>query len=54
VNTQTHLPIRMVNGVGRALVATVEFGFLPPTAANLALLRVHVPSGYPRYRFAAH
>jgi hypothetical protein len=48
VNTRTHLPIRMVNGVGRAQVGTEDFAFLPPTRANLALLRVRIPPGYPR------
>lgn len=48
VNTRTHLPIRMVNGVGHALVATEDFAFLPPSPANLALLRVRIPPGYSR------
>jgi hypothetical protein len=49
VNARTHLPIRMVNGVGHAQVSTNDWAFLRPTPANLALLRVHIPPGYPRY-----
>jgi len=48
VNARTHLPIRMVNGVGHATVSTNDWAFLRPTPANLALLRVHIPPGYPR------
>ena len=48
VNARTHLPIRMVNGVGHAQWGVNEWGFLPPTAANLARLRVPIPPGYPR------
>jgi hypothetical protein len=48
VNARTHLPIRMVNGVGHATVSTNDWAFLRPTPANLAFLRVHIPPGYPR------
>ena len=48
VNARTYLPIRMVNGVGHAVVSTNDWAFLRPTPANLALLRVHIPPGYPR------
>ena len=48
VNARTYLPIRMVNGVGHATVSTNDWAFLRPTPANLALLRVHIPPGYPR------
>ncbi len=48
VNARTHLPIRMVNGVGSANVTVNEWAYLPPTPANLALLQVHIPPGYPR------
>jgi hypothetical protein len=48
VNARTHLPIRMVNGVGHAQVSTNDWAFLRPTPANLALLRVPIPPGYPR------
>jgi hypothetical protein len=48
VNARTHLPIRMVNGVGHAQWDVNEWAFLPPTAANLARLRVRIPPGYPR------
>jgi hypothetical protein len=49
VNARTYLPIRMVNGVGHAQVSTNDWAFLRPTPANLALLRVPIPPGYPRY-----
>jgi hypothetical protein len=43
VNARTYLPIRLVFG------GTVrDFRYLPPTPANLALLRVPIPAGYPR------
>jgi hypothetical protein len=45
VNARTHLPIRMVNGVGSASVTRDEWAYLPPTAANLKLLEVHIPPG---------
>jgi hypothetical protein len=48
VNARTHLPIRMVNGVGHAQVSTNDWAFLRPTPANLALLRVPIPLGYSR------
>ena len=48
VNARTHLPIRMMNGVGHAQWDVNEWAFLPPTAANLARLRVPIPPGYPR------
>jgi hypothetical protein len=48
VNARTYLPIRMVNGVGHSSVTTFEWSFLRPTPANLALLRVPIPPGYPR------
>jgi hypothetical protein len=48
VNARTYLPIRMVNGVGHAQWGVNEWAFLPPTAANLARLRVRIPPGYPR------
>jgi hypothetical protein len=49
VNAHTHLPIRMVNGVGHATVSTNEWTYLRPTTANLKLLQVPIPPGYPRY-----
>ena len=49
VNAHTHLPIRMVNGVGHATVSTNEWTYLRPTPANLKLLQVPIPPGYPRY-----
>ena len=49
VNAQTHLPIRMVNGVGHSTVTTNEWTYLRPTPANLKLLQVPIPPGYPRY-----
>ncbi|HEY2265064.1 MAG TPA: hypothetical protein VGI96_20740 [Streptosporangiaceae bacterium] len=43
VNAQTYLPIRLVFGG-----SVQDFRYLPPTPANLALLRVPIPAGYPR------
>jgi hypothetical protein len=50
VNAQTYLPIRMVVGTASASTGLTieEFRYLPSTAANLALLRVPIPPGYPR------
>jgi len=39
VNARTHLPL--LNGFD-------EYTYLPPTPANMALLRVHIPPGMPR------
>jgi hypothetical protein len=51
VNARTYLPIRLVNGTGRGdeAMTVVDFSFLPATPANVALTRVPVPPGYPRY-----
>jgi hypothetical protein len=53
VDAQTYLPIRMVSGAAAADtgMGVFDFSFLPPTAANLALLQVPIPPGYPQ---AAH
>jgi hypothetical protein len=50
VSAQTYLPIRLVFGSGHGSEATAiqDFRYLPPTPANLALLRVPIPAGYPR------
>lgn len=47
VNARTYLPLRMINGAGGD-VAQNDWYYLKPTAANLALLRVPIPAGYPR------
>jgi hypothetical protein len=47
VNARTYLPIRLVMGSGGSM-AVQDFRYLPPTPANLALLRVPIPVGYPR------
>ena len=47
VNARTHLPIRMNNGAGPTW-GQVDWHYLKPTAANMALLRVPVPAGYHR------
>jgi hypothetical protein len=44
VNAQTYLPIRLVFGGS----SVQDFRYLPPTPANLALLQVPIPPGYPR------
>jgi len=50
IDAQTYLPIRMVIGAAsQSTGITVRaFHYLPPTAANRALLRVPIPAGYPR------
>lgn len=48
VDAQTYLPIHMVVGGGSNGTTVQDFSFLPPTAANVALLRVPIPAGYPR------
>jgi hypothetical protein len=47
VNAHTYLPLRMVNGAGRDW-ARMDWYYLRPTPAHLALLGVPIPSGYPR------
>jgi hypothetical protein len=42
VNSETFLPVRLVLGRGDG---SADFGWLKPTGANLATLRVHVPAG---------
>ena len=48
VNARTHLPIRWITGAGTASVTQQDYAYLPPTPANLALLRVPIPRDYPR------
>ena len=48
VNAQTYLPIRLVSGAASTGMAVEDFSYLPATPANLALLRVPIPAGYPR------
>ena len=48
LNARTYLPIRMVTGAAGDVTAVRDFRYLPPTSANLALLRVPIPAGYPR------
>jgi hypothetical protein len=50
VNAQTYLPIRLVTGPWNSIEgkSVQDFRYLPPTPANLALLRVPIPAGYPR------
>ncbi|HEY6274696.1 MAG TPA: hypothetical protein VIX86_00025 [Streptosporangiaceae bacterium] len=47
VNARTHLPLRMIQGAGRS-PAVDNWYYLKPTKANMALLRVPIPPGYPR------
>jgi hypothetical protein len=47
VNARTYLPIRVIWGPSTAFQQW-DFAYLPPTSANLALLRVPIPRGYPR------
>jgi hypothetical protein len=48
IDAHTYLPIRMVTGTASTGMGVLEFRFLPPTAASLALLRVPIPPGYPQ------
>jgi hypothetical protein len=48
VNAQTYLPMRLVSGVASTGTTVEDFSYLPATPANLALLRVPIPAGYPR------
>jgi len=47
VSTATYLPLRMIWVTGKSTEA-VNWYYLPPGEANLAHLRVPIPSGYPR------
>jgi hypothetical protein len=47
VNARTHLPLKYASGSGGATSSGI-FAYLRPTPANLALLRVPIPRGYPR------
>jgi hypothetical protein len=51
VGAHTHLPLRWIAGgtSEKTAVAYQDYAYLPPTAANLALLRVPIPPGYPRF-----
>ena len=40
--------MRLVSGAASTGMAVGDFSYLPATAANLALLRVPIPAGYPR------
>ena len=48
INAQTYLPMRLVSGAASTGMAVEDFSYLPATPANLALLRVPIPAGYPR------
>jgi len=50
VNAQTYLPVRLVTGPPDSIegMGVQDFHYLPPTPANLALLQVPIPPGYPR------
>jgi hypothetical protein len=50
VNARTFLPLRMTDGAGTGQADQTSWYYLKPTAANLALLRVPIPHGYPRVR----
>jgi hypothetical protein len=50
VNSKTFLPVRLVLGRDDG---SADFGWLKPTRANLATLRVHVPAGLHEVRLPA-
>lgn len=45
VNASTYLPTRLVM-IGHHYKVGVEFGWLPPTKANLSMLRQRIPAGF--------
>jgi hypothetical protein len=47
VNPATWLPVRTLT-VNSAVSIQVDYGFLPPTPANLAKLKVPIPAGFTR------
>jgi len=48
VNARTWLPLKYTADLGNGAISSVVFGYLSPSAANLALLRPSIPAGYPR------
>lgn len=50
VDARTHLPVRLAGGLGPSPVFQEDWSYLPATPANLALLPVPIPAGYPRHR----
>jgi hypothetical protein len=48
VNAQTYLPMRLVSGAASTGMTVEDFSYLSATLANLALLQVPIPAGYPR------
>lgn len=47
VSARTDLPLKYASGSGGTTSSGI-FAYLRPTPANLALLRVPIPRGYPR------
>jgi outer membrane lipoprotein-sorting protein len=45
VNPFTYLPVRTLS-INTALTMQVDYGFLPPTPANIAKLKVTIPAGF--------
>jgi hypothetical protein len=51
VDPATYLPVRLTTqwtGVPKSVPWSFDFQWLPPTSANLALLKVQIPPGYTR------
>lgn len=47
VDAQTCLPLKWTDGTGK-FFSSGTYAYLPPTPANMALLQVPIPKGYPR------
>jgi hypothetical protein len=52
INQSTYLPVRLETSWGpvgpHSTVSVADVQYLPPTKANLALLKVHIPAGFKR------
>jgi len=47
INAHSYLPLKMITGVGTSQPSVATWSFLKPTPAHLALLRPHIPPGFP-------
>ena len=48
IDPTTYLPISFVTSKNYDYAQRIDFGFLPPTPANLAKLRLTIPPGFER------
>jgi hypothetical protein len=47
INAHSYLPLKMITGVGSSQPSVATWSFLSPSPAHLALLRPHIPAGFP-------